>query len=929
VSEGTIVVSTENGIYRTTNGSGTWSQQFSGGNLNLSRSPASSETIYGLSGTAIYQSPDNGATWFFEGSLPQCCASEIRADPVSASTAYVFETGGSSFGIYKTVNGGASWNAANTGLPSSAVIESVATGPDGSLYAGLAYSPGGSPGGVYKSTNQGATWAPVNSGLHTNFGVAPLSLVVAPSDASVVYVTDYFTLYESVNAGAGWSAVGPLPGGTNALAVSGTNSGTLYYATYYSTGQLFVSANSGGTWTPSSGLGVAAISRIVSDPLNAAGAYALAQTTHEAIVAKIDSGGQNLLYSTYLGDGSYGFGIATDGTGDAFVTGYVAGFPYNPEFPFTPGALQNNRNVSDGFVARISDATASCTYTVDPGQSLETWFSHFVQYAVTAPSGCPWTASSNDSWATIASGASGSGSGVVWVLANNTASTTQSATLMIAGQAVTLQQVTPNCGYNSFSPEASVVPGGGGSVQFNVLVGAACPWTITNNDPTAITIVSGASGTGNGSVTLNVGPNLGPNTRTFSVPSPQGDQETISQAGTTAPAVVSTLTSSPSGASITVTGSGCVPGTYTTPANLTWNANTNCTINFTTPQTIGGALYTFYSATVNGGPITSTNPLTVNSGTSPPTVNANFLAPCTYSLTPSSQSFGASGGLGSFTVNTASTCSWSPVPSANWITILPSGSKGTAKVNYAVASTTGGARAGTISAGGQQYNVSQAGFVCTYSIGPTFASPADTGGSVSVSVSAPAGCAWSAASNAPWLAVKSGAAGSGGGVVVLNVASNTGGPRSGSATIAGKTFTVTQGAGACGALDVTSEATVDLGGLTFVTNVGGLYYDQTLAVRNISGAPIPGPIYLVTLGEPTHNPVNFNTGLVSPPGLTTCFDPQGDYLVPLAGVPVGGFWLPGQVISAETLGGGLAWLIDAFAAGPSFTTKVLSGTPSQ
>jgi len=44
----------------------------------------------------------------------------------------------------------------------------------------------------------------------------------------------------------------------------------------------------------------------------------------------------------------------------------------------------------------------------------------------------------------------------------------------------------------------------------------------------------------------------------------QGDMETISQAGTTAPAEVATITSSPSGASITAIGSGCIPGTYTT-----------------------------------------------------------------------------------------------------------------------------------------------------------------------------------------------------------------------------------------------------------------------------------------------------------------------------------------------------------------------------
>ncbi len=754
---GTIVVSTENGTYLTTNGGGTWTQTFPS-SLNLSRSPANPATIYGVSGSAIYQSTNSGETWNFSGSLPQCCATDIVADPVNASTAYVF--GFSPFGVFKTVNNGASWSSATAGLPAGQNVRQMAAGSDGSLYVGLDSATGGiSSAGVYKSTNQAATWVSANSGLHTGFSVPPQGLAVAASNPSVVYVTDYFTLYKSTNGGAAWVTVGSLPGGTNALAVSRADPATLYYGAYYSTNQLFVSANSGATWTPSSGLGVAAINRIVPDPLNASGSYALGYTTHEAIVAKIDTTGQHLLYSTYLGDGSYGFGIATNGTGDAFVTGYVAGFPYNPEFPVTPGALQSNRNLTDSFVARISDATAACTYSVDPLQSLEVWYTHFVQYSVTAPSGCPWTASSNQAWATIASGASGVGSGGVWVLADNTAAITQSATLTIAGQNVTLRQRTESgCGYNTLSPEASVVPGGGGPVQFNVVVGAGCEWTITNNDPTAITIVSGASGVGNGTVTLNVAPNLGPNTRTFTVISPQGDQETISQAGTTAPAVVATITSSPSGASITVTGAGCIPGTFTTPASLTWNANTNCAINFMTPQNIAGSPYTFFSATVNGSPRTTTNPLTVNSGSNPLTINANFLAPCTYSLSPTGQSFTSAGGLGAFTVNTASTCTWNPVSNVGWITILPSGSKGTAKVNYAVAANNGAARTGQISVGGQNYNIDQSAQSCTYSIGPAYASFSANGGDSRVIVDTPTGCSWTATSNAGWLSVTSGPA---------------------------------------------------------------------------------------------------------------------------------------------------------------------------
>jgi hypothetical protein len=289
---------------------------------------------------------------------------------------------------------------------------------------------------------------------------------------------------------------------------------------------------------------------------------------------------------------------------------------------------------------------------------------------------------------------------------------------------------------------------------------------------------------------------------------------------------------------------------------------------------------------------------------------------CTFSLTPPDQSFGPSGGVGSFTVSTAPTCTWKPVSGAGWITILPSGSKGVAKVNYAIQANGGVARTGTISVGGQNYNIDESGgSSCSYSIGPTFASPSNSGGNVSVSVSAPSSCSWTAVSNTSWVTVKSGASGSGGGVVVLNVAPNTGGQRSGIAAIAGQTFSVTQGAGACGALDISSQVSVtrtQLIPIPFSTD-----FSQSITVRNNSGAVVHGPIYVTLLGEPTHYGFPNDSFLVGNQLETTCFSTQGDYLL-----PVSGDLQPGQ-----TAGYALLWTAQTFGI-IQYTTKVLSGTPS-
>jgi len=73
-----------------------------------------------------------------------------------------------------------------------------------------------------------------------------------------------------------------------------------------------------------------------------------------------------------------------------------------------------------------------------------------------------------------------------------------------------------------------------------------------------------------------------------------------------------------------------------------------------------------------------------------------------------------------------------------------------------------------------------------------------TGGSLTIPVSANAGCTWTATSNANFITITSGATGTGNGSVTATVAANTGIPRTGTMTVAGATVTVNQaGAVSC------------------------------------------------------------------------------------------------------------------------------------
>lgn len=97
------------------------------------------------------------------------------------------------------------------------------------------------------------------------------------------------------------------------------------------------------------------------------------------------------------------------------------------------------------------------------------------------------------------------------------------------------------------------------------------------------------------------------------------------------------------------------------------------------------------------------------------------------------------------------------------------------------------------------------GPACNFSLSSTGQTFGSSGGAGSVNVLTTPGCGWNAVSNAPsFITITGGASGSGGGAVTYNVAANTGAARSGTLTIAGQTYTVTQSAGTSGGLTITT-----------------------------------------------------------------------------------------------------------------------------
>lgn len=96
---------------------------------------------------------------------------------------------------------------------------------------------------------------------------------------------------------------------------------------------------------------------------------------------------------------------------------------------------------------------------------------------------------------------------------------------------------------------------------------------------------------------------------------------------------------------------------------------------------------------------------------------------------------------------------------------------------------------------------------CTYSISPASRSVGSSGATGSVTVTAQAGCAWSASTSASWITITAGSSGTGPGTVGYSVAANTAtASRSAAVSIAGNTFTVSQQAATATTLTITASA---------------------------------------------------------------------------------------------------------------------------
>jgi uncharacterized protein (TIGR03437 family) len=243
------------------------------------------------------------------------------------------------------------------------------------------------------------------------------------------------------------------------------------------------------------------------------------------------------------------------------------------------------------------------------------------------------------------------------------------------------------------------------SMNVTVTSPSGCAWTAVSNT-SWITVSSGASGSGNGTVSLQIAANTGAaRTGTVTI---AGQTFTVNQAGSGTPGCnyfVQPLSQSVPGG----TYSG-ITQVITNPA-CPWTAASNASWI----TVLGGASGTGSGAVsyrVDANPTTSPRTATITIAGQPFTVTqAAGAPPCSYSLTPANNTVAALGGSSSFAITTGSTCAWTAVANAVWIKLTGATSgTGSGRVNYTVEMNTNPAsRAGTITVGGQVFTITQPG----------------------------------------------------------------------------------------------------------------------------------------------------------------------------------------------------------------------------
>jgi photosystem II stability/assembly factor-like uncharacterized protein len=340
-----VMTSYGDGVYKSTDAGKTWVHIGLAPTQHISRiviHPTDPNLIYVAAQGAlygpnkergIYKSADGGKSWkqvLFVNELTGC--SELCMDMNFPDILYAtmwehqrmpwkIVSGGEGSGVYKSTDGGDSWNKIEEGLPKEKgkMAISVSRSNSEHVYALVESDSEKDLGGLFVSTNAGKKWSKVSGDNRlTQRAWYYTEVFCDPLDENTVYVLSAPAL-RSIDGGRSWERLGGTHGDYHDLWINPANSRNMVIS---NDGGAAISFNQGESWSTQSNMPIGQIYRINTDNVWPYNIYSGQQDYSSIKIASLSNGSGSIGESdwTYCAGGESAF-LAFDPDNPRYVMG--------------------------------------------------------------------------------------------------------------------------------------------------------------------------------------------------------------------------------------------------------------------------------------------------------------------------------------------------------------------------------------------------------------------------------------------------------------------------------------------------------------------------------------------------------------------------------------------------------------------------------
>ncbi len=521
-----------NSIWRTSDGAANWTRASSPVNVNMTAfavAPGNSDLVLvGTNAGVVFRSDvasqeDDSDLWPFF-SVDQGIISSVAFDPQDADIAYCTI---STFGVghvFRSTDSGQNWTNIDNGIP-DIPVHTIAVHPTDStrLYVGTDL-------GVFVSTDTGATWNQENTG-YANVVTEWIEFQADDCGLFLFAFTHGRGAYRlpltSITLSAS-SAQYDAGGGDSTFDV--TAMGNCVWSATTQDSWIRITAGETGT-----GSGQVAYS-VSPNPTSTARTGTISVGSRVFTINQ--DGDSTCSYALSAGSATF---TATGGDGTFDVTPSPANcaFEVTTQYPWITINTTRGGSTTISYSVAQHFSTIPRTGTIEVEGEVLTINQQGVvpcAYTLSSQSGsfgeaggdgtfdvttnlttCSWEATTQNSWITITSGQSGTGAGsVAFTVGVNTSSASRVGLIQVADQTFSVIQAASVCEY-TLSSQSETFTSDGGEGTFDITTNPeTCIWAPTTQFPW-ITITSGQSGTGNGTITFAVAANTATATRTGAI----------------------------------------------------------------------------------------------------------------------------------------------------------------------------------------------------------------------------------------------------------------------------------------------------------------------------------------------------------------------------------------------------------------------------